>query len=99
MQKHNASIAIQVLPMVGEDELLHVVDKVIEHIKASGLKCVVGPFETTVEGDFDKLWDLAKECQMICVQEGAQNLLTYLKVAYNPTGVLTIDEKVAKHNS
>ena len=97
MQNPNASIAIQVLPMVGGEELLHVVDMVIDHIKASGLKTVVGPFETTVEGEFDQVWALAKECQLICIREGASNLLTYLKVAYNPAGVLTIDEKVAKH--
>jgi len=99
MSKHNASIAIQVLPMVGETELLQVVDKVISYIKASGFNTFVGPFETTVEGDFDQLWDLAKECQLICIREGAKNLLTYIRVAYNPTGVLTIDEKTSKHFS
>ena len=47
-----ASIAIQVLPKVkDEDELIRIVDEVIAFIKSSGLHCHVGPFETTVEGE------------------------------------------------
>jgi uncharacterized protein YqgV (UPF0045/DUF77 family) len=58
----------------------------------------VGPFETTVEGGFDELMDMAKECQLICIREGAEAVSTYIKVAYNPAeGVWSIDRKVAKH--
>jgi len=99
MNQPESSLAIQVLPQsVAGDELLRIVDKVIAYIKSTGLKTLVGPFETVIEGDFDRLMDIAKECQMICVREGAPGLLTYMKVAYNPNGgVWSIDEKVAKH--
>jgi uncharacterized protein YqgV (UPF0045/DUF77 family) len=99
MNKPEASLAIQVLPQsVAGDELLSIVDKVIAYLKLSGLKTVVGPFETVIEGDFEKLMELAAECQRICIREGAAGLLTYMKMAYNPQGgVLTIDEKIAKH--
>ena len=94
-----ASIAIQVLPQsVNGDELLNIVDKVIAYIKSTGLKTVVGPFETVIEGDFEKLMDVTKECQLICIKEGAPSLLTYIKIAYNPNGgTWSIDEKTAKH--
>jgi uncharacterized protein YqgV (UPF0045/DUF77 family) len=94
-----ASIAIQVLPQsVAGDELLEIVDKVIAYIKDTGLNSVVGPFETVIEGDFNQLMDIAKECQKICVREGAKGLLTYIKIAYNPDGgTWSIDEKTAKH--
>ncbi|MDR0464216.1 MAG: thiamine-binding protein [Treponema sp.] len=94
-----ASIAIQTLPQfVSGDDVLRIVDKVIDYIKSTGLKTVVGPFETVIEGEFDKLMDIAKECQMICIREGAVSLLTYIKVAYNPNGgTWSIDEKTAKH--
>ena len=97
--KPEASLAIQVLPQsAAGDEVLRIVDKVIAFIKSTGLKCVVGPFETVIEGDFVKLMDIAKECQMICIREGAASLLTYMKIAYNPNGgVWSIDEKIAKH--
>ncbi len=96
-----ASVAIQVLPKVqgGNKELIRIVDKVIAYLKSSGLKTFVGPFETTVEGDYDKLMELVKECQLICIREGAQGVSSYVKIAYNPQGgVLTIDDKVAKYH-
>ena len=98
MQRPEASIAIQVLPQVNGDEILRIVDKVIDYIKSTGLSTVVGPFETVIEGDFEKLMEVAAECMRICIREGAPSLLTYIKVAYNPTdGTWSIDEKTAKH--
>ena len=100
MQQPQASIAIQVLPQVEGTEVIRVVDAVIAHIKASGMSYTVGPFETTIEGEFDALWDLAKECQLICLRKGAPQVATYLKVFYNPgEGVWSIDQKTAKHRT
>ncbi len=100
MERPQASIAIQVLPQsVAGDEILKIVDKVIAYIKSTGLKSVVGPFETVIEGDLEKLMDIAKECQLMCIREGAASLLTYMKIAYNPNGgTWSIDEKTSKHN-
>ena len=99
MNKPESSLAIQVLPQsAAGDEVLRIVDKVIAYIKSTGFKTCVGPFETVIEGDFDSLMDIAKECQKICIREGAASLLTNMKVAYNPNGgVWSIDEKIAKH--
>jgi uncharacterized protein YqgV (UPF0045/DUF77 family) len=100
MKQPEASLAIQVLPQsVGGDDVLRIVDKVIAYIKSTGLKTFVGPFETTLEGDFDRLMEVAKECQLICIREGAANLLTYMKMAYNPaSGVWSIEEKTGKYH-
>jgi uncharacterized protein YqgV (UPF0045/DUF77 family) len=100
MKKLEASLAIQVLPQqLGGDEVLRIVDKVIAHIKSTGLETFVGPFETTIEGDFDRLMELAKECQLICIREGASNLLAYMKMAYSPAaGVWSIEEKTGKYH-
>ncbi|HCC37807.1 MAG TPA: hypothetical protein DEQ14_09415 [Treponema sp.] len=99
MDKPEASLAIQVLPQsVAGNEALAIVDKVIAYIKSAGLKTVVGPFETTVEGGFEQLMEMAAECQRICIREGAAGLMTYMKMAYNPnSGVWSIDEKTGKH--
>jgi len=100
MKQPEASIAIQVLPQVRGEDVIRVVDAVIAYMKASGLPVFVGPFETTIEGDFDRIWDIAKECQLICVREGAPAVSTYLKVFLNPQeGVWSIDKKVAKHHA
>ncbi|PKK40083.1 hypothetical protein ABB02_00589 [Clostridiaceae bacterium JG1575] len=95
----NASIAIQILPAVHEQkELLRIVDAVIDYIRSTGIPYVVGPFETTLEGDFDDLMAVAKRCQEIAIEEGAPSVSMYLKSVYAPQGgVLTIDEKTSKH--
>lgn len=96
----NASIAIQILPNVQEtSEVIRIVDAVIDYIKGTGLNYSVGPFETTIEGDFDELMAIAREAQLIAVREGAPSVSMYLKSVYRPEGgVLTIDEKVTKHH-
>jgi uncharacterized protein YqgV (UPF0045/DUF77 family) len=101
MKQPEASLAIQVLPKTADgDEVIRIVDAVIAYIKSTGLTTFVGPFETTVEGDFETLMEVAKECQRICVREGAEAVSSYIKMAYNPTeGVWSIDKKVAKHHN
>ena len=93
----NASVAIQVLPKVDGDETLRIVDAVITYIKASGLRYAVGPFETTIEGDYDELMEIVRQCSLICVREGAPSVMSYVKISYNPAGVWSIDQKIAKH--
>ena len=96
----NASVAIQVLPeATNDEELIRVVDEVIAYIKGTGLNCYVGPFETAIEGDYDELMDIVKECQHIAIRAGAPSVAEYIKVVYEPEGdVLTIEKKVTKHH-
>ncbi|RZT02593.1 thiamine-binding protein [Cuneatibacter caecimuris] len=96
----NASVAIQVLPKVsGDDEVIRVVDEVIDYIKSTGLNYYVGPCETSIEGDYDELMEIVKNCQKIAVQAGAPSVSSYVKITYRPEGdVLTIEKKVTKHH-
>lgn len=96
----NASVAIQSLPKAdNNEELIRIVDEVIAYIKSTGLNYYVGPFETTIEGDYDELMDIVKECQHIAVRAGAPSAAAYIKVSYHPEGdVLTIEKKVTKHH-
>lgn len=98
MKQPEASIAIQVLPAVQGEELIRIVDEVIAYIKATGLNTFVGPFETTVEGDYDQLMEIVKEAQKICIRAGAPSVMSYVKIALNPDhGVWSIEKKTAKH--
>ena len=96
----NASVAIQVLPNVaGNEEIVRVVDEVIAFIKSKGLKMNVAPFETTIEGDFDELMEIVKECQSVAVKAGAEGVMSYVKINYKLKGdILKIDEKISKYN-
>ena len=79
----NASVAIQVLPTLPDKELVPVVDK----------------FETTIEGDYDKLMEIVKQCQYVDCEAGAPGLMTYVKINFNPgpDGILTISDKIDKY--
>ena len=97
-----ASVAIQVLPEAeNEEELIRIVDEVIAYIKSTGLHYVVGPFETTIEGEnYDQLMDIVKECQHVAVRAGAPKVSAYVKIVYRPEGeILTIDRKISKYQS
>lgn len=97
-KKMNASIAIQVLPKVATDkETVRIVDEVIAYIKSFDVNAEVGPFETTIEGDYDLLMEIVKGCSKVCIEAGAPGTMTYVKINYAPTGVLSIEEKCTKH--
>ena len=95
-----ASVAIQSLPAApDDDELCRIVDEVIAYIASTGYNYYVGPFETTIEGPYDALMDIVKECQHIAIKAGAPSVCAYIKVTYRPEGeVLTIEKKVSKHH-
>ncbi len=95
-----ASVAIQVLPGVDTDEeVCRIVDEVIAYIAAAGYNYYVGPFETTIEGPYDELMDIVKECQKIAIKAGCPSVASYVKVSYKPEGeVMTIDHKIGKYH-
>jgi len=92
------NVSFQVLPIVKEKRVYEIVDKVIEYIDKSGVKYEVGAMETTMEGDFDKLIDIVKKSQQICIKEGVPRVVSIVKIDYKPEGV-TIDEKVKKYRN
>jgi uncharacterized protein (TIGR00106 family) len=92
----NVNVSLQVLPTVSEERIYPVVDKVIDYIKETGVKYVVGPMETTMEGEFEKLLEIVKKAQEICVAEGAARVISIVKIDYKPDGV-TMEEKIGKY--
>ena len=92
----SVNVSLQVLPVVPEERIYPVVDKVIELIADSGVKYEVGAMETTMEGEYDRLMDLVKQAQELCIREGAARVVSVVKIDYKPTGV-TMAEKVARY--
>ncbi len=52
--------------------------------------------ETTMEGEYDRLMDLVKQAQEVCIREGASRVVSVVKIDYKPGGV-TMEEKVGKY--
>lgn len=90
------NVSLQVIPLVEEAAVYPTVDRVIALIKEAGVKHTVGPMETTMEGELNQLLDLVKQAQQVCVEAGAERILSVVKIDYSTKGV-TIDEKVGKY--
>lgn len=90
------NVSLQILPCVEEERIYDVVDKVIGMIGKSGVKYVVGPMETTMEGELDDLLEIVKRAQEVCTEEGASRVVSVVKIDYKREGV-TIGEKVDKY--
>lgn len=90
------NVSLQVLPRVPDERVYPVVDKVIEYIQSQNVVHVVGPMETTMEGEYDELMRIVKRCMEICMEEGASRVMSVIKVDYKQGGV-TIDEKIGKY--
>ena len=68
------NVSLQVLPSVPQENIYPVVDKVIELIRDSGVKYIVGPMETTMEGEFDTQMENVKKTQNVCCDTRAKRV-------------------------
>lgn len=90
------NVSLQVIPGVPDSEVYPLVDKVIELIHNSGVKYLVGPMETTMEGELHQLLEIVEKAQELCLQNGAARVLSVVKIDYKAGGV-TIDDKIKKY--
>ena len=90
-----ASIALQVLPLSQGIDRIGVIDQVITYLNDQSVTMVVTPFETVLEGEFDELMRILKEALEVAGQ-GADNVFANVKI--NVGEILSIDEKLEKHN-
>ncbi|WP_085831085.1 thiamine-binding protein [Collinsella vaginalis] len=97
-----ASVAIQVLPqrVGGTAEVVRIVDEAIAYIQQEFPDAYVGPFETTIEGEYDHCMQVVAEVNRIVVAAGAPEVATYVKIFFAPEeGVLTTEEKISKYHA
>ena len=86
------NIAVQVLPSSKTIHPYTLVDAAIAVIAASGLKYMVTPFETVMEGSYDEIMEVVKQAQEACYEAGAESLMTYIKIQSSTEDVSTEDK-------
>ena len=92
-----ADIAVvPLVPIASEEELYSQVDASIECIKNSGLKYEIGAMSTTVEGEYDEVFDLIKKVHRIPFEKGSERVITTIRID-EKVGVLSIDDKLKNH--
>ncbi len=85
-------LAIQLVP-ISKEAPYPIIDKAIEVIQKSGVKYVVGPMETVLEGEYDKLMTIIKQAQEASFAAGADELVVTLKIHARKNGSVTFEEK------
>jgi len=65
---------------VREGNNFEIVDKAIEVVKRSGVPFQVAAMETTMKGDLDQLLDIVKQAQQVCLDNGAVEVITNIKI-------------------
>jgi uncharacterized protein (TIGR00106 family) len=88
------TVSVQVIPLV--EDSYPVVDQAIAAIARTGIKHIVTPMETVLEGTMDECLDAVKAAHQACFDGGAQKALTFVKIADSTDGS-TIDDKLAKY--
>lgn len=84
----NAIVDVQVIPQVPDDSHLYdYVDEAISVIEAEGVQYTVNPLGTTMEGDMALLVGVVKKINEKLVQIGAHNVITQMKMVYDPAGI------------
>jgi uncharacterized protein (TIGR00106 family) len=92
------NVALQVLPTSKSKHPYDIVDKAIEIIKESGVKYRVCPFETVMEGNFDEIMAVIKKIQLTCLDYGADNMISFIKVQIDKQKDVFIEDKTKKYD-
>lgn len=95
--KNQVNISLQLLPSSKDKDPYNIVDKAIEIIDASGLNYKVCPFETVMEGSYDKIMSVIKEVQVNCLEYGADSIFSNIKVQIKKDTDVFIVDKIGKY--
>jgi uncharacterized protein YqgV (UPF0045/DUF77 family) len=80
LEPNETFVAFQVIPRVREGNNFEIVDKAIEVVRRSGVPFQVAAMETTMKGDLDQLLDIVKQAQQVCLDSGAVEVITNIKI-------------------
>ena len=73
-------VAFQVIPRVRDGNNFEAVDQAIEVVKEAGVPYQVAAMETTMRGDLDRLLEIVKKAQQRCLDAGAVEVITNIKI-------------------
>lgn len=91
---HTVTLSVQVLPLT--ENAYPIVDAAIAAVQATGIKHLVTPMETVLEGTLDACLAAARAAHEACFSAGVQSAVTIIKISDSVNGS-TIDDKLAKY--
>lgn len=95
--KHQVNVSVQILPTSASKHAYNIIDKAIDIIKKSGIKHLVCPFETVMEGDYDKIMGIIRQVNYECLEYGADSIFSNIKIQIIKNSDVYIEDKIGKY--
>jgi len=96
MHSYIVNASIQILPIVNDKHPYEWVDEAIAVIQYSGIKYVVGPFATVLEGTYEEVMKVIKDVNEYLYSKGCSEWISSVQVQIRCDSDITTDEKVEK---
>lgn len=80
-------VAFQVIPRSKDKNNFELVDIAIDVVKNANIPYQVGAMETTMKGPLNQLLDIVKNAQQACLDNGAIEVITNIKIHNSPINV------------
>jgi len=97
--KSTVNLAIQILPMsVESTEAYQAIDEAIKVVQDSGLKYVVSPFETVIEGEYETVMSVLNQMQEAVFAKNINHILVNMKLQRKQHENVYISDKLEKYN-
>ncbi len=95
---HNFIInaSIQIVPIVQDRHPYQWVDEAIAIIQQSGIRHVVGPFATVIEGRYNEVMKVISDVNEYLCQKECPEWITSVQIQIRSKGDITSDEKTEK---
>ncbi|GAB4438613.1 MAG: MTH1187 family thiamine-binding protein [bacterium] len=89
-----AIMEISVVPLGSGESVSRYVAECVKIAQQSDLTCTLTPMGTVVEGDIDKLLELAKKMHKSPFSQGAKRVLTTIKIDERTDKAVTAKDKI-----
>jgi len=93
MTNNLITLGLQIVPLSSQHKTYWLVDQAIDVIQNSGLKYLVTPFETVLEGTYEQTMQVANDAQRAVLNAGADECLVYFRIHYRKNQDVTFAEK------
>lgn len=93
MTDKDIHLSLQIVPLDNRSSAYDMIDLAIEVIQKSGLKYLITPMETVIEGPYEEVNRVAKEAQIAVASAGLKEFLVNIKMHIRMDSDVTMDEK------
>lgn len=95
--ENTINAAIQIVPRSKDKHIYDIIDEAIAIIQNSGLRYMVTPMETVIEGKYVEVFEVMQKAQEVAMAAGADELLVNIKLHIRKGEDVTFEEKIGQY--